>query len=1141
MSLQKTIYPLSIMLGLSFCMVVFSANAQEAANEGTSQVVESEEAPKDKSEEESETTSKETGATNPQEQSNQKIASEIAESIKKNPLYAKKPGEEKDNFDITIVVEDGKAWIKGEVSNEAQKQIATLLTQVNPEINIVVNELKIKPAEEPAKEADEPVKEVEKTEITKTESTPVVATEENKDESEEKVEVVAEDSKTVTTKTKSLEETKIRFSFRFQPWADVLDWFAEKAGFSLIMDAPPQGTFNYTDEQYYTPAQAIDLLNSVLLTKGYTLVRKKKMLIVVNLEDGIPPNLVTMIELSKLDEAGEFELVKVLFPLSRMTSKDAQEEIKNLIGPQGAIVTLPSSGHLLVTETAGRLRTIRSVIESIENPGSKGGENFVKYKLEHADIGEVLEIAKQLLDIDSNKNSTDDKSLKITSDLSSNSLIASGRQEKLTQVQEIVKMLDVEDPDAASKVLEQPQLEVYSVTDASSESVFAVLQTLLSATDDTRVAIDPITGNIVALATPTEHATIRATIAQMEKDKKVVEVIYLSYLDPQLAVLSINKMFGAAEEENPNAPIIDADIDSSNLIIRGTQKQIDDIKDFLTKMGESTDGTADPQFAATGDPIRMIPMSPGQSDSILKQIEMFWPTMRTNRIRRVTPQEIGPGMRSGSTEESLQDLQKRVPGIQLVVPQTDLKPEGATRGSDSGLIPADLLDFLRPSLPVNPNSLPRKSAPSEEKGSSKEDALKNQSTQVLPEGSGKPKFSIPVHFAKQTSQSTTKNQSKTASGSDAEEAPPILISQTQSGIIIASKDLEALNQFEALITSLSSDSMSGGPDFTVFYLKSAAAVTVAETLNEIFGSGGGTADTGGGGGGLLGNALGGLGGGLMGGLLGLGGGGGGAMDSLFGSSTDLMILPETRLNALVVRGTPQEVEAIEQLLKVLDQPEVPESEVNPKPRILPIKNTSAEEVATILRQVYSDRLNSGSTQQRQPNPEEILKALRGGKSSSRSTKSATQIQKITIGVDTRSNSLIVVASQQMYEEVKALVDTIDQSTPQTTEVTQIVTLKKTTTSSIQEALSAIVGAESVTSSGGKKPSTSGSSKSSSSSSKSQSSSSSSSAQKAAEEMRRRIEFFNRLRQSQGTPQPSGGSKPSSSGSSRPSFSPGRGR
>ena len=93
---------------------------------------------------------------------------------------------------------------------------------------------------------------------------------------------------------------KLIFNFRYQPWQDVLDWFAEQSDLSLVLESPPSGTFNYTDRRRYSPAEALDVLNSVLLTKGYTLVRRDRMLVLVNLEDGIPPNLVTDVPLSEL-------------------------------------------------------------------------------------------------------------------------------------------------------------------------------------------------------------------------------------------------------------------------------------------------------------------------------------------------------------------------------------------------------------------------------------------------------------------------------------------------------------------------------------------------------------------------------------------------------------------------------------------------------------------------------------------------------------------------------------------------------------------------------------------------------------------------------------------------------------------------
>ena len=41
---------------------------------------------------------------------------------------------------------------------------------------------------------------------------------------------------------KETAEPRLRFNFRFQRWADVLDWFAKQADLSLVLDAPPPGT-----------------------------------------------------------------------------------------------------------------------------------------------------------------------------------------------------------------------------------------------------------------------------------------------------------------------------------------------------------------------------------------------------------------------------------------------------------------------------------------------------------------------------------------------------------------------------------------------------------------------------------------------------------------------------------------------------------------------------------------------------------------------------------------------------------------------------------------------------------------------------------------------------------------------------------
>jgi len=64
------------------------------------------------------------------------------------------------------------------------------------------------------------------------------------------------------------DDVQLRFNFRHQPWTDVLEWFATQADLSLQMESVPPGTLNYRDNRAYTPAEALDLLNGVLLTKA---------------------------------------------------------------------------------------------------------------------------------------------------------------------------------------------------------------------------------------------------------------------------------------------------------------------------------------------------------------------------------------------------------------------------------------------------------------------------------------------------------------------------------------------------------------------------------------------------------------------------------------------------------------------------------------------------------------------------------------------------------------------------------------------------------------------------------------------------------------------------------------------------------
>ena len=234
---------------------------------------------------------------------------------------------------------------------------------------------------------------------------------------------------------------------------------------------------------------------------------------------------------------------------------------------------------------------------------------------------------------------------------------------------------------------------------------------------------------------------------------------------------------------------------------------------------------------------------------------------------------------------------------------------------------------------------------------------------------------------------------------------------------------------------------------------------VAQTLDQIFG-GGTLADSRSSGRGSLAQDLAGAAfgdaGALVGSLLGLGGGG-----STVAPSGSIQIIPtDPRINGLIVRASPTDTESIRQLLEILDQPGSPEEVLaQAKPRLIPVYNTQAEEIAEVVRDVYQENLVSASGRGRQPSPMEFIEALRGSRGRGGSSRSsAQQVQKMSIGVDVRNNLLVVSAPEPLFEEVRQLVDQLDQAAVgSSSQALQVVTLKRANAETVQEALESLVG------------------------------------------------------------------------------------
>ena len=823
-------------------------------------------------------------------------------------------------------------------------------------------------------------------------------------------------------------EKTLRLSFDRTPWRDVIEMLAEEADLDLhlIDDQVPTGTSSYTSNRLYTADDAISQMNRFLLPKGYTLLRSGDLLTVINLETAAPELLDALAEyipLRDLDKRGDYDLVRCVFQLVKLDPEDAEEELGELVGPGRGIKILPKSRQLVITDIVANLRTIAEVIKEIDEPSS-GRKPVDTFVMENISANEILQIARPLLGLEEDAMSNDDVSL--STDLLGSRIFVQGAAAKIAVLKSLIDELDVppaEGPEMSEE--SRPFLDKHAIRVADPQTIFDVLQTSLQGLPEVRMALDPATNNIVLFARQSEHDLVEQTIGKLEGEVKQFEVIPLGRVSAEVAVLMVQQMFGTAVESEDgtsttvvDGPKVDADPISGRLFVRGTRTEIDGVRDIVEKLAETDN-------SGRGN-LRVIPLVGPEAATAIEQAKRFWEGnnpivdyVPSNAIQRSRVQEIDVTPPKGSPDSETED--------------------GVEEPSE------------------DPQPAPPKKQPLA--------ATEFKSAAQRPATTGEL-----FHFASQTQDIKSPS-----------DRSPIRVELTPRGILMQSDDTDALDDFEELLRQIGGPTGAFQPtQIAVFYLRYAKVEEANQLLSQLMG--GATAASGDSLIGDMASSLLGGGGGLLGALL----GGGGSSTAETGTTITIgtaTIVSDPRLNRLIVEGTQEDIEMIRSRLEIIDRASsLTDIETQGKPRLIPLTYTTAEEAAKVVREAYGTRVRGGQQQSGRggnQNPAELLRALaQGGRGGRGGTQQGSQEPQMTLTVDERSNSLIVTAPEQLFEEVQRLVTEVDQAGALPNQTYVVRTLKSANPELIQKALVSMFG-ESVTTSSSS--TTNGSSSSSSSS------------------------------------------------------------
>ena len=327
---------------------------------------------------------------------------------------------------------------------------------------------------------------------------------------------------------------------------------------------------------------------------------------------------------------------------------------------------------------------------------------------------------------------------------------------------------------------------------------------------------------------------------------------------------------------------------------------------------------------------------------------------------------------------------------------------------------------------------------------------------------------------------------------------------------MTSQDDDALRRAEEMIDLLN-QTVPARTSWTVFYLTSADCTEAATMLEQLFptSSVSTIADSSG----------------MLGGLSsGLSSFGSSLMDmtglnSVGAGPQTLRIIPEARSNSLFVSGPEYLVREVEQMLRVLDMADLPQSyrDLVPRPAIN-VQYSNVNDVADMVKELFKP-YTEVQKQQRQQNPFAMM--MGGGGSGG---NQAGQQVRLTVAVDNQTSQLLVACSEGLYRQIKELVEDLDQAARDANRGVRVVTLKNASAAAVQQTLQSMLPRVRVSSS-----STNGSSSGSSGSSSGSSSSNDDAAKAMQDAAARRAAFFG------------GGGRTSGGGSSSGRTSPFGGR
>jgi len=190
----------------------------------------------------------------------------------------------------------------------------------------------------------------------------------------------------------------IRMNFMDAPLDTVLEYLSKEAGFTIVREVPVEGRVDIESHHPLNQDEVVELLNTVLNTRGYAAVRSGRTLTIVRREDAAQRNIPVRMGADPEQIPATDEMVTHIIPVRYADAAKLVENLQALMAPDAVISPNESSNAIVLTDTQANIRRMVEIVKALDTSISSISAIEV-FVLNFADAKETAELVTSVFEM----------------------------------------------------------------------------------------------------------------------------------------------------------------------------------------------------------------------------------------------------------------------------------------------------------------------------------------------------------------------------------------------------------------------------------------------------------------------------------------------------------------------------------------------------------------------------------------------------------------------------------------------------------------------------------------------------------------------------------------------------------------------